>query len=96
MQKYLPPKELAEIQRVLYGFNQGKPVATLELPEELLQLAQDRLFDLQGYKFTAVQEQLREPRIVTIGLIQNAVIEPTTAPFSEQRQVSSLPIKMVL
>eukprot|EP00775_Hariotina_reticulata_P000385 gene385-628_t len=86
LQKYLPPKELAELQRVLYGYNQGKPVAALELPEGLLQLSQDRSFDLQGYKFTAAREQLREPRIVKIGLIQNAVVKPTTAPFAEQRQ----------
>jgi hypothetical protein len=76
------------VKRVLYGANQGKPVSALELPEALQQLAEEQKFDLQAYKFGAAAEQFRAPRIVKIGLIQNAVVEPTTAPFAEQRQVS--------
>ena len=29
-------------------------------------------------------EQMREPRIVRIGLIQNTIVKPTTAPLKEQ------------
>lgn len=89
-QAYIPPKELAEVKRVLYGANLGKPVAALDLPKELLSLADSRSFDLQGYRFQAAPEQLRAPRIVKIGLIQNATVKPTTAPFAEQRKVGGL------
>lgn len=75
------------MKRVLYGANLGKPVAALELPEALQKVAEEQAFDLQAYKFGAAAEQFRAPRIVKIGLIQNAVVEPTTAPFAEQRQV---------
>lgn len=75
------------MKRVLYGANLSKPVAALELPEALQKVAEEQAFDLQAYKFGAAAEQFRAPRIVKIGLIQNAVVEPTTAPFAEQRQV---------
>ena len=42
-------------------------------------------FDLQAYRFHAAPEQLRPPRLVRIALLQNAIISPTTAPYSEQR-----------
>jgi len=40
---------------------------------------------LQAYKFSAAPEQLRAPRVVRVGLIQNSICAPTTAPFAEQR-----------
>lgn len=78
------------MKRVLYGANLGRPVAALELPKELHEVAEAQNFDLQGYMFSAAAEQFRAPRVVKIGLIQNAVVQPTTAPFAEQRQVGRL------
>jgi hypothetical protein len=75
---------------VLFGANQGKPVAALDLPKALQELAEQQAFDLQAYKFGAAAEQFRAPRLVKVGLIQNAVVKPTTAPFAEQRQVSKM------
>lgn len=40
----------------------------------------------QTFEFTAEEEQLRPPRNVSVGLIQNAIVLPTTAPFLEQRR----------
>ena len=40
---------------------------------------------LQGFKFTAAQEQLRPPRVVRVGIIQNAIVLPTTVPYADQR-----------
>lgn len=40
---------------------------------------------LQAYCFHADKEQLRESRIVRVGLIQNSIASPTTAPFLDQR-----------
>lgn len=39
----------------------------------------------QAYKFVAAAEQLRAPRIVRVGVIQNATVLPTDAPYAEQR-----------
>jgi beta-ureidopropionase len=71
----------------LYGWNCGKPVAAVSLAPELLKQAAAGGFDLQAYRFDAAPEQLRAPRIVRVGLVQHGIVEPTTAPFAEQRQV---------
>ena len=39
----------------------------------------------QAYKFVAAAEQFRAPRIVRVGVIQNATVLPTNAPYAEQR-----------
>lgn len=41
----------------------------------------------QAYRFDAAPEQLRPPRIVRIGLVQNGIKAPTTALYAEQREV---------
>ena len=44
-------------------------------------------FCSQTYAFRAAPEQLRQRRNVRIGLVQNAIVAPTTAPFAEQSKV---------
>ncbi|XP_003229526.1 beta-ureidopropionase isoform X1 [Anolis carolinensis] len=61
---------------------------SLELPPSAVSLAAGRHFELQGYGFGASAEQLRPPRIVRLGLIQNKIVLPTDAPVAQQ--VSSL------
>lgn len=39
----------------------------------------------QTFEFTADPEQMRAPRNVTVGLIQNAIVLPTTSPFLQQK-----------
>ena len=41
--------------------------------------------ELKGYSFTAETEDLRPPRRVRVGLIQNSIVLPTTDPVSAQR-----------
>ena len=43
-------------------------------------------FVIQSYKFDAIKEDLRKPRIVRIGAVQTSIVAPTTAPVSEQRE----------
>lgn len=83
------PTKLREVKRVIYGFNEGAPVSKSDLAQEVVTAAATsaRPFDLQAYAFKAAQEQLRGPRVVRIGLVQNAIVEHTTAPFEEQRKV---------
>lgn len=40
---------------------------------------------LKTHQFTAQSEQLRPPRKVRVGIFQNKLPLPTTAPISEQR-----------
>ena len=56
----------------------------LELPKSALNEADQKDFEVQGYGFDADKEELRSARVVRVGLIQNKILIPTTAPISEQ------------
>ncbi|XP_062506815.1 beta-ureidopropionase-like [Corticium candelabrum] len=81
LEKHLPPEELTEVKRILYG----KPVEKLEFPADASHSADTKGFELAGYRFSAAVEQERDPRIVRVGLVQNRIVLPTTAPVAEQR-----------
>ena len=66
LEKYVPEAELSEVRRVMYGWNQGKPVQSLEISNAATELAKANDFDLQAYKFGAAAEQLRRPRVVKV------------------------------
>lgn len=80
LQKNVPPQELADVWRILYG----KELRQLEFPKEARDLADKRQFELKGSCFTAEKESFRPPKIVRIGAIQNQIIVPTTEPVSKQ------------
>ena len=86
-QEHLPPEKLAQVQGVLYGLNMGKPVEALPLDPDAVAAADAGGYDLQAYRFHAAPEQLRPPRVVRVGLVQNSIKAPTSAPYVEQRQV---------
>lgn len=86
LEKYVPIDKLAEVRRVLYGHNGGGLVPQLQLEEQLYEAAARKRLDLQGYAFSAKREQLRQPRVVRAALVQNAIVEPTTAPYRDQQQ----------
>ena len=56
----------------------------LSLPASAEALATERDFELAGYVFEAKPEEMRHPRLVNIGLIQNQIVLPTTAPILQQ------------
>ncbi|KFO57904.1 Beta-ureidopropionase [Corvus brachyrhynchos] len=80
LERHIPPGELAEVKRILYGGEARK----LDLPTAALSAAQERDFELQGYGFEAAPEQLRRPRIVRVGLIQNKLPLPTDTAVAVQ------------
>jgi len=87
LQKYIPEEELNEVQRVLFGFNGGKPVQGLTVNEEAQHIATDKEFDIEAHKFVCPAEHIRQPRIVRIGVIQNSIHDlDTSAPVTEQIQ----------
>jgi len=84
LKEHLPEDKFKELEGVLYGYNCGSPVQSISIPQKLLLLAQSEDFDIQAYRFTAAKEQLREPRIVRLGLIQNSIHAKTTDPVATQ------------
>ncbi|PSC72774.1 beta-ureidopropionase [Micractinium conductrix] len=86
LEAHVPADKLAHVRRVMNGWNLGAPVATLPLAAPATEAAQRGDVDLQGYRFEAAPEQLRAPRVVRVGLVQNSIQAPTTAPFMQQRQ----------
>lgn len=42
-------------------------------------------FEIKSYNFTAAKEDLRKPKIVRVGAVQNSICAPTTDPINIQR-----------
>lgn len=80
LEAHLPEAELKEARRLLFG----KELKKLDLPRSAIDAAGQQDFDLKGYVFEASPEQLRPPRMVRVGLIQNKIVLPTDAPVLEQ------------
>ncbi|KHN75509.1 Beta-ureidopropionase [Toxocara canis] len=78
----LEDAELSAVYAILYGGELRK----LDFEEESEKLAMKSNFELRGYVIDAPNEQLRSPRKVRVAAIQNAVVEPTTAPVQQQRE----------
>ncbi|XP_009768970.1 beta-ureidopropionase isoform X1 [Nicotiana tabacum] len=86
LQASLSPQLFQEVSRILLGLNCGKKVEPIALPQPVKSLSSEHDFDLQAFSFSADRESLRGPRIVRVGLIQNSISLPTTAPFLDQRR----------
>ncbi|XP_055539167.1 beta-ureidopropionase [Wyeomyia smithii] len=82
LEKHIPSEELREVKRLLYGRADDQAIT---FSEEAYSLAKEVGVELKGYIFTARKEDLRRPRVVRVGLIQNSVDIPTTAPIHVQR-----------
>jgi len=80
LEKRLEKDELEEVNRLLYG----RAIGNLDLPTKAIDIAKSRNFAIAGYKIEAATEQLRQPKIVRIGAIQNQIILPTDAPIADQ------------
>lgn len=84
LDQYIPEDKRAEVKRVLYGWNMGEPVGDLPVTPEAHAISAEHDFEVKGTKFRAGQEQLRAPRIVKVGLVQNSIVSPTTDPIHSQ------------
>lgn len=78
----LPEADRKEAMRILYG---NLP-ETIAIPHELQNLADAKDFEIAAYRFVAAKEQRRKPRVVRIGVIQNQIVESTSAPVETQYQ----------
>ena len=92
IEKHLPPEELSEVKRILYG----KELPIITLTQEAVSLAQDGDFQLSGYSFNAAKETSRSPQLVRVGLIQNKIIKPTTDAVKDQRDALFQRIEQII
>lgn len=61
-----------------------------------LKIATDNNFIIKAYKFDAIKENIRKPRIVRVGSVQTSLASPTTDPVSIQRQKSLEKIEKII
>lgn len=81
LEEHIPEDELREVKRILYG----KELPRLQIPDEAVRIANEKDFDIQAYSIPAETEELRPPRLVRVGLIQNKIVLPTSEPLGAQR-----------
>jgi hypothetical protein len=54
------------------------------------------LLVLQAFRFNADKEQMRQPRIVRVGLVQNSIAVPTTCHFADQKKAIMEKVKLIV
>ncbi|KAK4798970.1 hypothetical protein SAY86_024335 [Trapa natans] len=86
LRENLRPDIFQEVSRLLLGLNGGRALESIALPDPAKTISIKHEFDLQAFRFNADKELLREPQIVRVGLIQNSISLPTTAPFLDQKR----------
>ena len=84
--------ELAEVQRILYG----KCLQKIEIPEDVQSSAADNDFEVKGFIMTAAAEEMRAPRKVRVGAIQNKIVLPTDRSVKDQIQALYDRVKIMI
>jgi len=92
LEKHIPEDELREVKRILYG----TPVETLQLPTSVEENAALQKFEVAAYKVPTRLEQMRAPRLVRIGAVQNKIVVPTDKPVLEQITALHQRIKVII
>ncbi|CAO1354520.1 unnamed protein product [Diamesa hyperborea] len=82
LEKYIPKGELKEVKRILYGRSEDNALVICETAKKI---ASENNFEVKSFGFEALAEDLRKPRIVKIGAVQNSIVADTTAPIGVQR-----------
>lgn len=65
---------------VKHFFSNSLPIAA-----GATKIAAENNFEIKSYGFSAQPENLRQPRIVKIGAVQNSIAASTSAPINQQR-----------
>ncbi|KAL0821087.1 hypothetical protein ABMA28_005717 [Loxostege sticticalis] len=79
----LSDKELLEYNRIHYGRCDHNEI---EIKGNTAELAAKNDFEIAAYDFPTKKEQIRSPRIVRVGVIQNSIAVSTDKPIADQRQ----------
>ncbi|XP_038649925.1 beta-ureidopropionase [Scyliorhinus canicula] len=80
LEEHLPQEQLRQLRRIMYG----KELRKLDVLKSALEGSLEKDFQLKAFGFEASHEQLRQPRVVRVGLIQNKIVLPTDSPVAEQ------------
>jgi len=80
--KNVPKEDLPDIRAAIYGRPDNNE---LPISDAAKKIADANNFVIQSYKFEAIKEDLRKPRVVRIGAVQHSLAVPTTEPISVQR-----------
>jgi beta-ureidopropionase len=80
LEEHLPAEKFEKVRSVLFG----KPVENVPIAEEVAGVAKANHFEIKAFKFPHQPEQMRPPRFVRVGLIQNCIGAATNAPLLEQ------------
>ncbi|XP_065214156.1 beta-ureidopropionase isoform X1 [Planococcus citri] len=81
LKKNLPQDVLPKVEKILYGTN----ISKLNLTDDVNTYAINNGFEVSSYRFSAEKEELRSPRIVRVGAVQNRIVLPTTEHIAKQR-----------
>ncbi|XP_038221874.1 beta-ureidopropionase-like [Zerene cesonia] len=79
----LSGNELKEFNRIYYGRTEH---CELKIKNSTKDAGVKYNFDVLGFSFIASKEQLREPRILRLGLVQHSIVLSTDKPINQQRQ----------
>lgn len=75
--------DLEEFNRIYYGRKNQHP---LVIKAKNIEFAASNNFEIAAYDFPAQKEEIRKPKIVRVGIIQNSIATATNKPLTEQRQ----------
>ncbi|KAF6772562.1 hypothetical protein AHF37_11996 [Paragonimus kellicotti] len=78
------PRGLESVYRLLYGQKLG----SLMIPNEVRLIAENEDLEVQSYLFPCVVEELRPPRRIRVGAVQNKIVCPPSSPVAEQVFIS--------
>ncbi|CAG4944110.1 unnamed protein product [Parnassius apollo] len=78
----LSGQDLQEFNRIHYGRISNHE---LEIKKNNILFGNENHFEIAAYKFPANKEEIRKPRIVKAGVIQNSIAIPTDQPVTKQR-----------
>ena len=92
LEKHIPDNDLKEVKRVLYG----APVDTLHISNDITEISSLHTFEVAAYKIPTPNEQVRQPRLVKIGAIQNHIVLPADKPVLEQVRALHDRIKVII
>lgn len=92
IKKKLNPEQLKEYNRIHYGRNDH---CELNLQDSTLEAGKLHDFEVAAYSFNAAKE-VRNPKVVKVGLIQHSIVLPTTEPIEKQRNAVFDKVKKII
>ena len=78
-----------------HGFSRS-PGRAIPVSKDVQASADAQDFEIKAFKIPCAKEQVRAPRVVRVGAIQNKIVKETSAPILEQRDALFERIKVLI